>query len=49
MADRTAEINVSCQCNRCDKYYQIDFGTGRTIRAGPVQKPSGNKRDSHKN
>ena len=35
LADKTADINVSCQCPRCGKYYLIDFKTGHAIRAGP--------------
>ena len=35
-ADKPAEINVSCQCNNCRKYYHVDFNRLRAIRAGPT-------------
>jgi len=36
-ADKNADINVSCRCTWCKKYYKIDFKTLRAIkiRAAP--------------
>ena len=37
LADKTADIRVSCQCPFCGKFYKIDFSTMQTakIRAKP--------------
>ena len=47
LADKPAEINVSCQCNRCGNYYHIDFNTLRAIRAGPKAKRNLSKYTSY--
>jgi hypothetical protein len=46
LADKPADINVSCQCHHCGNFYNIDFKTGRAIRAGPKRKV---KQPSRKN
>lgn len=35
LADRPAEINVSCQCCRCGNYYRINFKSLRALKAKP--------------
>ena len=35
LADKYADIRVSCQCNACKRYYKIDFQTLRAIKAKP--------------
>jgi hypothetical protein len=42
LANKTADINVSCQCNRCGNYYHIDFTTGRAKKAKPKPQPKTN-------
>ena len=33
LADKSADIRVSCQCNACKRFYKIDFRTLRAVRA----------------
>jgi hypothetical protein len=35
LADKQADIRISCQCNICRRFYRIDFQTLRAIKAKP--------------
>jgi len=48
LADKTADINVSCQCRQCGKYYHIDFSTGRAKKAKPKPQPKSKPPDKAK-
>ena len=38
LANKPADINISCQCHRCGNCYHIDFNTGRAVKAKPTPK-----------
>lgn len=33
LADRTADIRISCQCSKCSNFYHVDFATMRVEKA----------------
>lgn len=49
LADKAAEIHISCQCNRCGNYYHVDFNSLRAARAGPRPKTTTGRRLSRNN
>ena len=38
LADKQADIRISCKCNICKKFYEIDFLELRSIRAKPKRR-----------
>jgi uncharacterized Zn finger protein len=33
LADKTADIKISCQCPKCGNFYQIDLKNQRSLKA----------------
>ena len=41
LANKPADIKVSCKCSVCGKYYHIDFNILRAVKAKPKTRISG--------
>ncbi|AHM55817.1 hypothetical protein EAL2_c05150 [Peptoclostridium acidaminophilum DSM 3953] len=41
LADKPADIKISCQCPRCGRIYHVDFSTLKVEKAAAIRRKRG--------
>lgn len=41
LADKPADINISCQCPRCGRIYLVDFSTLKVEKSAAIRRKRG--------